>query len=286
MIYDVAIIGTGPAGLSAAMNVKILGKSYVWFGSQNLSDKVSKAELISNYPGVGKITGKDLNEAFKRHKDELGLEIIEQMVNQIMPMGKTYAIMAGSEYFEAKSIILTTGIATIGTLPNETSLVGKGISYCATCDGEIYKDRTIAIICNAKRFEHEVKYLADLAKIVYYDPIYKDVTITHDNIERLNSRIVKIEEENSRVKGITLRSGESYQVDGIFCLRDGISLGTLLPQLELESNHIKVNRQMETSLKGIFAAGDCTGRPYQYTKAVGEGNIAAHSAVEYLSSLD
>ena len=109
---------------------------------------------------------------------------------------------------------------------------------------------------------------------------------THDNIERLNSRIVKIEEENSRVKGITLRSGESYQVDGIFCLRDGISLGTLLPQLELENNHIKVNRQMETSLKGIFAAGDCTGRPYQYTKAVGEGNIAAHSAVEYLSSLD
>lgn len=286
MIYDVAIIGTGPAGLSAAMNIKIRGKSYVWFGSQNLSDKVSKAELISNYPGVGKITGKDLNEAFKSHKDELGLEIIEQMVNQIMPMGQTYAIMAGSEYYEAKSIILTTGIATVGTLPNETSLVGKGISYCATCDGEIYKDRTIAIICNAKRFEHEVKYLADLAKVVYYDPIYKDVTIAHDNIERLNSRIVKIEEENSKVKGITLKNGESYQVDGIFCLRDGISLGTLLPQLELENNHIKVNRQMETSLKGVFAAGDCTGRPYQYTKAVGEGNIAAHSAIEYLSSLD
>jgi thioredoxin reductase (NADPH) len=286
MIYDAAIIGSGPAGLSAALVLKIHEKNFIWFGNKNLSDKIARAELINNYPGLPAITGEELNQAFKDHVENMGLEIDEQMVNQIMSLGDHYAVMAGSDFYEAKALIMATGVTAVGTLPGETDLVGKGVSYCATCDGDLYKGRTIAIVCNASRFEYEVKYLADLAEKVYYLPLYKDVAIAEDNIEILDAKAVKVNEENGRASGLTLSNKEHLNVDGIFFLREGVSLGTLLPSLALEDGHIAVNRSMETSLKGCFAAGDCTGRPYQYVKAAGEGNVAAHSTISYLSSLE
>lgn len=286
MIYDAAIIGSGPAGLSAALVLKIHEKNFIWFGNKNLSDKITRAECINNYPGLPAITGKELNQAFKDHVENMGLEIDEQMVNQIMSLGDHYAVMAGSDFYEAKALIMATGVTAVGTLPGETDLVGKGVSYCATCDGDLYKGRTIAVVCNASRFEYEVKYLADLAEKVYYLPLYKDFAVTKDNIEILDAKAVKVNEEKGRASGLTLSNKEQLNVDGIFFLREGVSLGTLLPSLALEAGHIAVNRSMETSLKGCFAAGDCTGRPYQYVKAAGEGNVAAHSTISYLSSLE
>ena len=183
MIYDAAIIGSGPAGLSAALVLKIHEKNFMWFGSKNLSDKIDRAEMVNNYPGLPAISGKALNQAFQDSVKSMDLKIEEQMVNQIMALGDSYAVMAGSDFYEAKSVILATGVAAVGTLPGEAELVGKGVSYCATCDGEFYKGKTIAVICNKARFEYEVKYLADLAAKVYYLPLYKDVAIKQDNIE-------------------------------------------------------------------------------------------------------
>lgn len=285
MIYDVAIIGTGPAGVSAALNLKIHNKDFIWIGSKSLSDKITKAECISNYPGFINVSGSDLNAAFRSQIEAMDIDIIEQMVNSIMPLKKHYAIMAGSEFYEAKTIILSTGIANIGTLPGESGFVGKGVSYCATCDGSLYKDKNIAVICNNARFEHEVRYLADIAAKVYYFPTYKNVGVTADNIERIAEKAVEISGEK-RADTIKLGNGETISVDGVFCLRDSVSLATLLPKLETESGHIVVDRTMATNMSGVYAAGDCTGRPYQYTKAVGEGNIAAHSVIEYLSDWD
>lgn len=285
MIYDVAIIGTGPAGVSAALNLKIHNKDFIWIGSKSLSDKITKAECISNYPGFINISGSDLNAAFRSQIEAMDIDIIEQMVNSIMPMKHQYAIMAGSDFYEAKTIILTTGIANIGTLPGESGLVGKGVSYCATCDGNLYKGKNIAVICNNARFEHEVQYLADLAAKVYYFPTYKNVRVTADNMERMTERAMEILGEK-RVDAIKLHSGDTISMDGVFCLRDSVSLSTLLPKLETENGHIAVDRMMSTNMPGVYAAGDCTGRPYQYTKAVGEGNIAAHSVIEYLSDMD
>ena len=286
MIYDAAIIGSGPAGLSAALVLKIHEKNFMWFGSKNLSDKIDRAEMVNNYPGLPAISGKALNQAFQNSVKSMDLKIEEQMVNQIMALGDSYAVMAGSDFYEAKSVILATGVAAVGTLPGEAELVGKGVSYCATCDGEFYKGKTIAVICNKARFEYEVKYLADLAAKVYYLPLYKDVAIKQDNIEVMSAKAVKMNKENGRLSSLTLSDESQLDVDGVFCLRDEISLGTLLPKLALEDGHIAVNRSMATSLKGCFAAGDCTGRPYQYVKSAGEGNVAAHSAIEYLSTLD
>lgn len=285
MIYDVAIIGTGPAGISAALNLKIHEKNFVWFGSRNLSEKVTKAEQIANYPGFTNVTGKELNNAFQKQIQEMKIDITEQMVNSIMSFGKHYAIMAGNEYYEAKTIILTTGITNIGTLPQEQELVGKGISYCATCDGALYKGKNIAVICNNVRFEHEVEYLANLAAKVYYFPQYRNVGIQLDNVEMMKER-VKGFIKDTRLAGIELVSGEVLNVDGVFCLRDSVALATLLPKLITENGHIVVDRSMATNLKGVYAAGDCTGRPYQYTKAVGEGNVAAHSVIEFLADIE
>lgn len=285
MIYDAAIIGTGPAGLSAALNLQIHNKNFIWIGSKSLSDKVTKAERISNYPGFTDVSGEELNAAFQKQVQAKGLQIIEQMVNSIISMGSYYAIMAGSEFYEAKSIILATGVASTGTLPGEQEKVGKGVSYCATCDGMLYKGKIIAIICHNARFEHEVKYLADLAETVYYFPNYKEVGNLPDNVKIMEDKACGILGEK-RVSAVQLRSGEELPVNGVFCLRDSVSLATLLPKIVVDGGRIVVDRAMATNLKGVFAAGDCTGRPYQYAKAIGEGNVAAHSVIEYLAELE
>ena len=280
-MYDAAIIGTGPAGVSAALNLKIHNKNFIWIGKKTLSDKVSRAERVRNYPGLPDVSGAELTQAFRSHIEQMGIEITEAMVNSIMPMGESYALMAGADFFEAKALILTTGINQTGGLPGEAERVGLGVSYCATCDGGLYRGKTIGVVCNNARFEHEVRYLAELAAKVYFFPYYKNVGDMPENVVRAESLPVGIEGEE-RINGLVLKNGEHLAVDGLFCLRDSIALGTLLPGLETVDGHIAVDRRMATNLPGVFAAGDCTGRPYQYTKAVGEGNVAAHSVIDYL----
>lgn len=283
MIYDSVIIGTGPAGLSAALTLKLRGKNIIWIGSRNMSDKVCKAECISNYPGFINISGAELNETFRSQTEAMDIEIAEKMVNSIMPFSDHYAIMAGSEFYESRTVILATGTANTATLPGETDYVGRGVSYCATCDGNLYRGKTVAVICNNVRFEHEVKYLSEIAGKVYYFPLYKNVSVSADNIKIQTEKAVEIVGDGKRVIGVKLRDGSTADVNGVFCLRDSVALSALMPQLGTEDGHISVDRSMSTNIKGVFAAGDCTGRPYQYAKAVGEGNVAAHSVLEFLS---
>ncbi|MCC8168585.1 MAG: NAD(P)/FAD-dependent oxidoreductase [Clostridiales bacterium] len=270
------------------------------------------------------MSGEELAAAFRRQVEDMDIEITEQMVNSIMPFGGSYALMAGSEFYEAKTVILTTGIVTKASLAGESDYVGKGVSYCATCDGGLYRGKTIAVICNNARFEHEVRYLAEMAAKVYYFAQYREPSEMPDNVELVKARAVsiigsgsaavaaeaaaensnmvaesegiateavtaaesgsKVSAASDRVAGIGLSDGTNLAVDGAFCLRDSIVMSALLPGLEMDGGHITVNRAMETSLPGIYAAGDCTGQPYQYTKAVGEGNVAAHSVLEYLAA--
>jgi len=279
-MYDAAIIGTGPAGISAALNLKIHNKNFIWFGSKKLSEKVQKAEQIMNYPGFYAATGETLQAAFRDQVEKMDIEITESMINEIIKFGDHYALMAGADYYEAKTVILTTGVSVKTTLKNEAEYLGRGVSYCATCDGSLYRGKKIAVLCNNPRFEHEVRYLAEIAADVQYFPQYKDPGEFPENVRIRRERILGIEGA-MKVNALELPS-EKLEIDGIFILRDSISLDSLLKGLASEDNHILVNRRMETNLPGVYAAGDCTGRPYQYTKAVGEGNVAAHSAIEYL----
>ena len=279
MRYDVAIIGTGPAGISAALNLKLHNKSIIWFGSSDLSMKVQKSEKIANYPGVPMVNGQKLNEIFKQQIEEAGLEIIDKMVTNIASTKNGFMILGGNDVYEADKVLLATGTVTAKSLPGEEELLGKGVSYCATCDGFLYKQKKIAVFCGARRYEHEVEYLAELADKVYLFAAYPDCEIDLPNVERLSSPIKEIQGQQ-RVESINTVEGDSYEVEGVFILRTAVAPSSLIKKLEVDGNHIAVNRKMETNIPGCYAAGDCTGRPYQIAKAVGEGNIAAHSMLE------
>ena len=280
MRYDSIIIGSGPAGLSAAINLKTYNKNFLWFGNAQMSEKVQKAEKVVNYPGMPELTGLELAEAFVAHKESQGLVIEDKIVSSIYDMGGYYAVMAENQFYETESIVMATGVVAANQYPGEAEFVGRGVSYCATCDGALYKGKTIAVVSTAKRFEHEVEFLADLAEKVYFFPFYKDCEIDKGNVEFIKKSIKEVK-GGFRVEEISLGE-ESIQVDGVFIMRNAIAPTTLLNGLEVADGHIVVNRQMETNLRGVYAAGDCTGKPYQYAKAVGEGNVAAHSVIEYL----
>jgi len=281
-MYDAAIIGTGPGGFSAAVTLKMRGKEIIWFGSGLLSAKVGKSEKIGNYPGVGMITGEELNKRFLEHAEALGLQITDKMVTTVSRLEDHFMLLAENEVYEAKTVLLATGVVTAKSYPGEERLLGRGVSYCATCDGMFYKRKTIAVFCGSKRYEHEAAYLAEIAKKVYLFPAYKDVDLKAENVEIVSGAIREVAGEQ-RVSAVRLADGSEIAVDGFFCLRNAIAPSTLLPGLALDGPHIVTDRTMATNIPGCYAAGDCTGRPYQIAKAVGEGNVAAHAMLDELA---
>ena len=285
MQYDVAIIGAGPAGLSAALTLKNHNKSILWFGSRELSAKVGRSERIANYPGVPMAGGEELNVRFLAQIDEMGLTLTDRMVTLITPTGQGFMLLADNEIFEARAVILASGTAQAKGFPGEEEFLGRGVSYCATCDGFLYKGKIIAVYCGAKRFEHEVADLTGFASKVHLFTPYKDSEIDLPNIRRLPAPIAAVN-GGMRVESLTLTDGSTLPVDGFFILRSAIAPKTLLSGLEMDGPHVAVNRRQETNIPGFYAAGDITGRPYQIAKAVGEGNVAAHSVVEYLAKAE
>lgn len=283
-MFDVAIIGSGPAGISSAINCKIRNKSIVLFGQNELSHKVEISEKINNYPGLPNISGKELNAKMREHLDSMGIEITEERITGIYNMKGKFTLLANRKMFEARSVILCLGAETIKPLPNERELLGRGVSYCATCDGMLYKDKKIAVFCDNADGEEEVEYLSDLASEVYYSHKFTS-KIDKANVTHLKSRITAVIGDG-KVSGIELADGTKIDVDGVFFIKQAVSADVLLNKLEVQNGSIVVDKNMKTSIDGCFAAGDCTGTPYQIAKAVGEGNIAAHSAVKYLSELD
>lgn len=280
-MFDIAIIGSGPAGVSAALNAKILNKTFIWFGSHATSKKVGRAELIKNYPGLPDITGEQLAWALKHHADSMNIPLTEGVVTGVYETGNKFTLLVGNKDYDAKTVILCVGVEAQKPVAGEEEFLGRGISYCATCDGMLYKGKSIAVVCTDKRFEHEIEYLCDLAGACTVFPLYKDYEIKSDKAKIL-LKTPTAYFGDSRIRGVRFKDGE-IPADGVFVLKGAISPATLVHGLKTEEGHIAVNRAMETNIAGIFAAGDCTGRPYQYIKAAGEGNVAVHTAVEYLS---
>lgn len=282
--YDLAIVGSGPAGLSAALNAKIRKKKFIIFGSNELSSKLVKAEKINNYLGLYGESGKEISDRFKNHLKAMDIEITEERINNIYAMGDYYSLMADNKVYEASAVILATGVNFGKPLKGEEEFLGKGVGYCATCDAPLYKDKVVTIISYNKRFEEEADFISEIASKVNYIAMYKEYVEVNNAIEVIKG----IPEEitgNNKAERLILKDSAVIESDGIFILRDSISPKQLVPGLEMEGNHIKVNRNMHSNLKGCFAAGDIVGTPYQYIKAAGEGNIAALSAVSYLEEV-
>jgi len=281
---DIAIIGTGPAGISAAITAKIRNKSIILYGENKISDKVSKAHKILNYPGLPAISGKDLSAKLKDHLDQLDIGINDKRVTMVYAMGDYFTLqLSDGSMQEATCVILSTGMVQEKPLPGEDEFLGRGVSYCVTCDAMFYQNKTAAVIGYNHEAEEEADFLAELADTVYYIPMYKEEPVLKDKIKVIREKPESVFGD-MQIEGLKTEE-QIIPLDGVFLLRDAIAPGKLVPGLEMDGNHVKVNLKMETNLPGLYACGDITGTPYQYIKAAGQGNVAALSAVSRLDYL-
>ena len=281
--YDIAIIGTGPAGLSAAITATIRNKKVLLLGSRDLSGKLSKAHEIQNYLGFPAVKGEDLAAAFQKHIAEMGISITEKRVSAVYAMGDYFALQAGEDMVEATAVIQATGVVQGKPLPGEEELLGKGVSYCATCDAPLYRGKTAAVIGYSPREEAEAAFLSEVCTEVLYFPVYKEETDLPASVRVIREKVTGVENQDG--KRLVRTAEGTYTVDGVFILREAVSPGQLVPGLPTEGPHVTVNRKMEAGIPGVFACGDIVGTPYQYIKSAGEGNVAALSAVSYLDGL-
>ena len=277
---EIAVIGTGPAGLEAAVTGTIRNKRVLLIGSRDLSRKLSRAQEIQNYLGFPAVKGEDLAKAFQNHLDRMGIGILDQRVSAVYAMGDYFALQVGEEMLEADTVILATGVVQGRPLPGEEANLGHGVSYCATCDAALVRGKRVAVVGYSPKEESEAAFLGEICPEVLYFPMYPGEVSLPGNVSVLREKVTALEKRDGRMAVIA--GDNAYPAESVFVLRDAVAPGQLVPGLETEGAHVRVNRRMETSLPGMFACGDIVGTPYQYIKAAGEGNIAALSAVGYL----
>ena len=272
------MLGSGPAGLSAAVTARGRNKSVLVIGNRWQDSPLARAERVDNYLGMPGMTGMEMLEAFQRHAQEMGVELVTGKVLSIMEW-EGFNLTVGSQLYQGSALILAPGVVRQAKFPGEETYLGRGVSYCATCDGMLYRNKPVAVVGRSKDAPHEAAYLKSIGcQVVYVAPKRPD---------QLDEDIPFIQAAKLAVKGeqtVTAleADGADIPVNGVFILREAVAPGDLLPGLTLEKGAIQVDRNMATSVPGVFAAGDATGAPLQVSKAVGEGLIAALSACEYL----
>jgi len=283
--YDICVVGGGPAGLSAAVNAWARRKKVIVLGGRAEGSKVNLSPRVDNYLGFPGINGNDLHQRFNRHVEEFKIPVIKQKVQAISPLEGIFMLQVKDEIYHGRSVILATGVDVQNLLPGEEKYVGRGVSYCATCDGPLFEGKTVTVIDYTGEGIEEARFLAEFCRRVYYLGLSKSTPeFSEGNIEVLTNQ--KPGEITGDDAVTALKTGDgSLDTDGIFIFRETYPPGELIPGLEVEGGSIKVNHRLETNLPGVYAAGDCTGKPYQVAKAVGEGQSAALNAVNYLDSL-
>ncbi|MDD3396529.1 MAG: NAD(P)/FAD-dependent oxidoreductase [Acidaminococcaceae bacterium] len=282
-MYDIAIIGGGPAGLSAAVTAAVRNKKVAVFEANGFSPRLQLAAHIHNYLGFEDISGADMMHKFLAQVRSYPVAIIEQKVMALQPMGDKFMLGTSGDVYEAAAVIIATGMAPAGTLPGEKELLGQGVSYCATCDGMLYRGKKVVVISAVPHALEEVEFLAGLCSEVILVPLYKLEAVPQAS----NITVVKtVPQAITRgEQGMEVQSKDgTMRSDGVFIFRVSNPVDTLMPGLQLQEQSIGVDAAMATNIAGIFAAGDCTGQPWQISRATGQGQVAALGAVSYLAS--
>ncbi len=271
-MFDIAVIGAGPAGYSAAIHAGKRGRAVIVIG-QN-TGWLARAESVANYPGLPDISGRALLDAMAAQAEALGATLRGGVVHQVLQMGETFALSLGADFVEAKAVILATGAKQPRLLPGEGELLGRGVSYCGTCDGMLYRGKDVAVIGQGPEAVSEANFLMTLCRSVTY---FGAADAALD--ARIAVRGEKVEAILGEARAAGVRAGgEELPFDGVFIFREAMALDALIPGLTMDGAFIRVDRQMRTNLPGVYAAGDCTGLPLQVAKAVGEGCVAALAA--------
>lgn len=281
------IIGAGPAGLSAALNARVRNKSVAVVSRKLTSPSLEKAPWVDNYLGVERISGSELSARFVEHARTAGAELIESDITGIFNLGDSFAALGSEREFSAKAVVIATGSVQEASIPGESELLGMGVSYCATCDGPLYKGKRVVVLGYTAHAIEEANFLAQICSEVTYVAARsikaEDRPELAEGIRVLKKRVLGIRGEN-KVEEVEL-DGETIPADGVFVVRDSIPVERLLEGIEVADGAIVVDREMATNVPGVFAAGDCTGRPYQVAKAVGEGLVAGLSAARYIDRM-
>lgn len=275
-LIDIIIIGAGPAGLSAAVNAISRGKSVRIFS--NKENYLSKAERVDNHLGFYHASGKELMDKFKEHAEAMGINIEEGKVVNILPLDESFMVNINGEIAESKKVILAMGISKIKELPGEGKLLGNGVSYCATCDGMLYRSKNAVVWDQSKDAWEEANFLQSIGVNVTFISKKSYEHLSND-INFIKGTLTEIIGKNT-VEAVNT-GNEVIKTDAVFMLRDAVAPTALIDGLELDDNFININRYMETNIPGVYAAGDITGKPLQLSKAVSEGLIAAqHAAMQ------
>ncbi len=278
--YDCAIVGGGPAGLEAAITLKVREKRFVLFAGQGQLRKVESAPRIDNYLGLPVISGMELARRFREHLAEMEITPLAEQVSMVYPMGDYFSLATARNTYEARAVILALGTAPARSLPGEERLLGHGVSYCATCDAPLCRGKRVAVAGWSAEAPAEANFLAELAAKVYYLPMRGAGTALRGDVELLHERPLELLGTN-RLEGLKTTE-RVLAVDTVFLLRESIAPAALVPGLGVSGGYITVDARMATTLPGCFAAGDCTGKPHQYIRAAGQGLTAALSAVAWL----
>lgn len=235
---------------------------------------------ITNYLGLPKITGVELAEKFQSHFSSTGYPVVKEKATKVLAQTDSIMVGTANHIYECKSVILAVGVSRTKTLPGEVEYLGRGVAYCVTCDGALYSGQDVLVIGYIPEGEEEANALAGFAGSVTYIPLYEEIRALKESVKVVRQTPVEII-GNDKATGLITDSGE-IDADGIFVIREAVPVATLLEELDIEGKFIRVDQNMATNIPGVYAAGDCTGMPFQIAKAVGQGQVAALSAVKHV----
>ncbi|MDD3453353.1 MAG: NAD(P)/FAD-dependent oxidoreductase [Bacilli bacterium] len=278
---DVIVIGAGPAGVSISLYLKRSNKKVLVFDSKE--SNLFKAHQIENYYGIKSISGKDLYQEGINQLNNLEIPIkFEEVVK--LEKEENFKIYTNNGEYESKAVVIATGLKRGNSNLNAKEYEGKGLSYCATCDGFFYKNKKLAVVGNSSLAYDEIKYLKNITNNIVLLTNNKE---QKENFNELNIEIVTDEIKNiigaEKVQGIMLKNEEVVQVDGIF-IAESLS-ATVFNRtlgLEMNKNYIKVDDTYQTNITGLYAIGDIIGEPLQIGKAVSDGIKASSFISKFL----
>lgn len=279
---DLLIIGAGPAAWSCAMTARKRNLTCRVVAAPASTGWLQRADRVDNYPGLPAVSGRALLDIFERQAADLGAEIVHGQARLVQPMGEEYMVLVGNDILTCRALVLAMGAARPALLPGEEELLGKGVSWCGTCDGMFYRDKRVAVLSAWDGGVEEAAFLANVAAQVDYYSLQPHDLPRDERIRLCPGKALRLDRDgDGRILLHTSEGDATY--DGVFIFRPAVAPDRLLPGLALDGPFIRVDRRMACSLPRVYACGDCTGKPLQIAKAVGEGNIAAISAAEDLA---
>ena len=301
-MYDLVIIGGGPAGLTAGIYAVRYGLDTVVIEKEVLPGQIAATDLVENYTGFTAISGPELMQKFKEHAESAGVKIESAYVSLVRSETEKKVVVTDNGNFEAKAVIIATGAnpKKLG-IPGEDELLSKGVSYCATCDAPFYKGKTVMVVGGGESALTDALILSNIAKKVYIvhrrdklraSTILQQRVSKKGNIEVIWDTIPEKIEGKAKVENVVLRNLKTENVygmpvDGVF-VYVGIRPNTEFVNVQKNSSgFIVTNEKLETSVAGIYAAGDCRNTPiWQVVTAVADGAVAAVFAHEYILGLE